>query len=94
MLELLSEVGIRQPVQEARELMDSTYGLRADVLSKLLGRRNGGSGRAVSSRIACANFAGRRAVGDCSALRSLLSFQRLFRVHRFWFPCGPESYHP
>lgn len=36
-LELLSEVGIRQPLQEARELMESTYSLRADVLSKLLG---------------------------------------------------------
>lgn len=36
-LELLSEVGIRQPLKEARELMESTYSLRADVLSKLLG---------------------------------------------------------
>jgi hypothetical protein len=35
-LELLSEVGVRQPLQEARELMESTYNLRADVLSKLL----------------------------------------------------------
>jgi hypothetical protein len=35
-LELLSEVGIRQPLQEARELMESTYNLRADVLSNLL----------------------------------------------------------
>ncbi len=35
-LELLSEVGIRQPLQEARELMESTYSLRSEVLSKLL----------------------------------------------------------
>jgi len=35
-LELLSEVGVRQPLQEARELMESTYGLRADVLTALL----------------------------------------------------------
>jgi Transcriptional regulator, AbiEi antitoxin, Type IV TA system/Transcriptional regulator, AbiEi antitoxin N-terminal domain len=35
-LELLSEVGIRQPLQEARELMESTYSLRADALGKLL----------------------------------------------------------
>lgn len=35
-LELLSEVGIRQPLQEARELMESTYSLRADVLGELL----------------------------------------------------------
>ncbi|SDF24244.1 type IV toxin-antitoxin system AbiEi family antitoxin domain-containing protein [Terriglobus roseus] len=36
LLELLSEVGIRQPLQEARELMESTYSFRADVLGKLL----------------------------------------------------------
>jgi hypothetical protein len=36
MLELLSEVGVRQPLQEARELMESTYNLRADVLRELL----------------------------------------------------------
>ena len=36
MLELLSEVGVRQPLQEARELMESAYNLRADVLSELL----------------------------------------------------------
>ncbi len=35
-LELLSEVGVRQPIEETRELMESTYNLRADVLSKLL----------------------------------------------------------
>jgi hypothetical protein len=35
-LELLSEVGVRQPMQEARELMESTYSLRADVLGELL----------------------------------------------------------
>jgi len=35
-LELLSEVGVRQPLQEARELMESTYSLRADVLASLL----------------------------------------------------------
>jgi hypothetical protein len=37
-LELLSEVGIRQPLQEARELMESTYTFRADVLRDLLER--------------------------------------------------------
>jgi hypothetical protein len=36
MLELLSEVGVRQPLQEARELMESVYNLRADVLRELL----------------------------------------------------------
>ena len=35
-LELLSEVGVRQPLQEARELMEGTYTLRADVLRELL----------------------------------------------------------
>jgi hypothetical protein len=32
LLELLSEVGVRQTLQEARELVESTYSLRADVL--------------------------------------------------------------
>lgn len=36
LLELLSEVGVRQPLQEARALVESTYSLRADVLSELL----------------------------------------------------------
>lgn len=36
MLELLSEVGVRQTLQEARELVESTYSLRADVLRELL----------------------------------------------------------
>jgi hypothetical protein len=36
MLELLSEVGVRQPLQEAKELMESAYNLRADVLRDLL----------------------------------------------------------
>lgn len=36
LLELLSEVGVRQPLQEARELVESTYSLRADVLRELL----------------------------------------------------------
>jgi hypothetical protein len=36
MLELLSEVGVRQPLQEAKELMESAYNLRADVLRELL----------------------------------------------------------
>jgi hypothetical protein len=35
-LELLSDVGVRQPLQEARELMESSYGLRDDVLQELL----------------------------------------------------------
>lgn len=38
LLEILSEVGVRQPLQEARELAESTYGLRADVLQDLLQR--------------------------------------------------------
>lgn len=38
LLELLSEVGVRQPLQEARELVESTYSLRADVLRELLRR--------------------------------------------------------
>jgi hypothetical protein len=36
LLELLSEVGVRQPLQEARELVESAYNLRADVLRELL----------------------------------------------------------
>lgn len=35
-LELLSEVGVRQPLAEARELAESTYSLRAAVLEELL----------------------------------------------------------
>jgi hypothetical protein len=38
LLELLSEVGVRQPLQEARELIESTYNLRVKVLSELLQR--------------------------------------------------------
>lgn len=38
LLEVLSEVGVRQPLQEARELAESAYGLRADVLRELLQR--------------------------------------------------------
>jgi len=38
LLELLSEVGVRQPLQEARELVESAYSLRADVLHELLQR--------------------------------------------------------
>jgi hypothetical protein len=36
LLEMLSEVGVRQPLQEARELTESAYNLRADVLRELL----------------------------------------------------------
>ena len=36
LLELLSEVGTRQPLVEARELTESTYNLRAEVLQDLL----------------------------------------------------------
>lgn len=36
LLELLSEVGVRQPLQEAREIIESAYSLRADVLRELL----------------------------------------------------------
>lgn len=38
LLEVLSEVGVRQPLQEARELAESTYSMRADVLRELLQR--------------------------------------------------------
>ncbi len=38
LLELLSEVGVRQPLAEARELTESCYTLRADVLRELLQR--------------------------------------------------------
>lgn len=38
LLELLSDVGVRQPLQEARELVESAYSLRADVLCELLQR--------------------------------------------------------
>jgi len=37
-LELISEVGVRQPLKEVKQLGESTYGLRADVLQQLLGR--------------------------------------------------------
>lgn len=37
-LELLSEVGQRQPLQEARELLEGTHTLRASVLRELLQR--------------------------------------------------------
>ena len=36
LLELLSDVGVRQPLQEARELVEGAYSLRADVLRELL----------------------------------------------------------
>lgn len=36
LLEVLSEAGVRQPMQEVRELAESTYSLRADVLRELL----------------------------------------------------------
>lgn len=38
LLEMLSEVGLRQPLQEARELVEGAYSLRADVLGELLQR--------------------------------------------------------
>src|SRR6516162_3684102 len=38
LLEVLSEVGVRQPLQEARELVESSYSLRADALRDLLKR--------------------------------------------------------
>lgn len=38
LLEMLSDVGVRQPLQEARELAESSYTLRAVVLRKLLQR--------------------------------------------------------
>lgn len=37
-LELLSEIGNRQPLQEARELLESVPSLRVSVLQELLGR--------------------------------------------------------
>ncbi|WP_231366578.1 MULTISPECIES: type IV toxin-antitoxin system AbiEi family antitoxin domain-containing protein [unclassified Thioalkalivibrio] len=36
LLELLSEVGVRQPLQEVREIVQGTYSLRANVLRELL----------------------------------------------------------
>lgn len=36
LLELLSDVGVRQSLQEARELVESSYSLRADVLHDLM----------------------------------------------------------
>jgi Transcriptional regulator, AbiEi antitoxin, Type IV TA system/Transcriptional regulator, AbiEi antitoxin N-terminal domain len=38
LLEVLSDVGVRQPLQEARELAESSYSLRADMLRELLKR--------------------------------------------------------
>ena len=37
-LELLSDVGVRQPLQEARDLLEGTLSLRAAVLQELLAR--------------------------------------------------------
>lgn len=39
-LELLSDVGVRRPLQDARELMEGTTSLRAAVLQELLSRCN------------------------------------------------------
>ncbi len=36
LLEMLSDVGVRQPLQEAQELVESSYNLRAGVLMELL----------------------------------------------------------
>lgn len=36
LLEMLSEVGVRQPLQEARDITEGLYSLRADVLRALL----------------------------------------------------------
>ena len=36
LLEMLSDVGVRQPLQEARELVESSYSMRADVLRDLI----------------------------------------------------------
>lgn len=38
LLELLSDVGVRESLQEARELLESTYTFRVDVLQNLLQR--------------------------------------------------------
>lgn len=38
LLELLDEVGVRQPLQEVREIAEGTYSLRAEVLMDLLKR--------------------------------------------------------
>ncbi len=38
LLELLDEVGVRQPLQEAREIAEGAYSLRAEVLMDLLKR--------------------------------------------------------
>ena len=38
LLEVLSDVGVRPPLQEARELVESAYSLRDDVLRELLQR--------------------------------------------------------
>ena len=38
LLELLDEVGVRQPLQEAKEIAEGTYTLRAEVLVDLLKR--------------------------------------------------------
>jgi hypothetical protein len=37
-LEMLSEIGVRQPIREAREILEGTYNLRVDVLAELLHR--------------------------------------------------------
>lgn len=36
LLEMISEVGVRQPLQEARDLVEGCYSLRAEVLHELL----------------------------------------------------------
>src|SRR4030067_462362 len=42
LLELLDEVGVRQALQEAREITEGTYSLRAEVLMDLLKRCTSG----------------------------------------------------
>lgn len=36
LLEVLDEVGVRQPLQEAKEILESAHGMRADILMELL----------------------------------------------------------
>lgn len=38
LLEMLSDIGVRQPMQEARDIAEGCYGLRADALRELLQR--------------------------------------------------------
>ena len=71
-LELLSDVGVRQPLQEARDLLEGTPSLRAAVLQELLERCK----QVKAVRLCLARFQRRRDV--VQALQDTLSICSAF----------------